>query len=188
MKKILLVGAVALFGALNAQSFGVKAGMNISSVSNLDESKSRVGLNAGVFMNAPLAATFSIQPELLYNSKGVKWDFGSEGSGSTVGNYLSIPVMFQYNATPKFYLEAGPEFSFLVSAKDKWDGESEDVKEYYKSFDFGIGLGAGYYILPNLGVNARYVAGFTDIIKDNESDDSYKNNVFQIGLFYKFGK
>lgn len=188
MKKIFLVGAVALFGALNAQSFGVKAGMNISSVSNFEEASSKVGLNAGVFMNAPIAENLSIQPELLYNSKGVKWDFGSEGSGSTVGNYLSIPVMFQYNAMPNFYLEAGPEFSFLVSAKDKWEGESEDVKDEFNGFDLGIGLGLGYYFTPNVGVNARYVAGFTDIMKNNDTDDTYKNNVFQIGLSYKFGK
>nr|WP_305119992.1 outer membrane beta-barrel protein [Kaistella montana] len=66
--------------------------MNISSVSNAEDSKSRVGLNAGIFMNAPIAENFSIQPELLYNSKGVKWE-GSE-DGSTVGDYLSVPVCF----------------------------------------------------------------------------------------------
>ncbi len=27
-------------------------------------------------------------------------------------DYISVPVMFQYKATPEFYLEAGPEFSF----------------------------------------------------------------------------
>lgn len=32
MKKLFLVGAVALFGAMNAQTFGVKAGMNISNL------------------------------------------------------------------------------------------------------------------------------------------------------------
>ncbi|MCQ4034478.1 outer membrane beta-barrel protein [Kaistella montana] len=96
--------------------------------------------------------------------------------------------MFQYNATPQFYLEAGPEFSFLLSAKDKWDGGSDDVKDEFNSFDFGIGLGMGYYFIPNFGINARYVAGFTDIAKDNPTSDTYKDNVFQIGLSYKFGK
>lgn len=185
MKKLFLVGAVALFGAMNAQTFGVKAGMNISTLTNIDGSKSKVGFNAGVLMNAPLAANFSIQPELLYNSKGVKEDGG--GGGSINLDYISLPVMFQYNATPMFYLEAGPEFGFVVSAKAKGGGATLDIKDEVQGFDVGIGLGAGYYFIPKLGITARYVAGLTDVLKDN-SGDSVKNNVFQIGLAYKFLK
>ncbi|MBU4537950.1 MAG: PorT family protein [Weeksellaceae bacterium] len=185
MKKLFFVGALALFTAANAQTFGLKAGMNVSNLTNSDGAKSKIGLNAGVFMNAPLAESFSIQPELLYNGKGAKED----GSGGATLNldYLSVPVMFQYNATPQFYLEAGPEFSFIMSAKAKGGGATLDVKDQINSFDFGIGLGAGYYFIPNFGLTARYVAGFTDIAKDN-SGDSVKNNVFQVGLAYKFGK
>ena len=95
--------------------------------------------------------------------------------------------MFQYNVVPQFYLEAGPEFSFLISANAKGGGSSLDVKEFYNGFDMGIGLGAGYYFIPSVGINARYVAGFTDIVKDNP-DSSVKNGAFQIGLTYKFIK
>lgn len=186
MKKLFLVGALALFAAGNAQTFGLKAGMNVSSLSNFDESKSKIGLNAGIFMNAPLAESFSIQPELLYNSKGAKADIDNFDVTFNL-DYLSVPVMFQYNATPQFYLEAGPEFSFLMSGKIKADGESEDIKDDLNSFDFGVGLGAGYYFTPNFGLTARYVAGFSDVVKDNP-DDAVKNNVFQVGLAYKFGK
>ena len=183
MKKVLLVGAVALFGAMNAQTFGLKAGMNVSSVSE-SNTKSKVGFYGGVLMNAPIATNFSIQPEILYSGKGAKSD---EGDFSLNLDYISIPVMFQYNVVPQFYLEAGPEFSFLISANAKGSGTSVDVKEFYNGFDMGIGLGAGYYIIPSVGINARYVAGFTDIVKDNP-DSSIKNGAFQIGLTYKFIK
>lgn len=186
MKKLFLVGAIALFGAMNAQSFGLKAGMNISNVSGDGDAKSKVGFNAGVFMNAPIAANFSIQPEVLYNSKGAKLDYDNFDINFNL-DYISVPVMFQYNATPKFYLEAGPEFSFLISGKAKAEGESVDIKDGFKSFDIGIGLGAGYNITPNIGVNARYVAGVGDIAEEN-SGDAVRNGVFQIGLSYKFGK
>lgn len=184
MKKVLLVGAVALFGAVNAQTFGVKAGMNISSLSNADDTKSLVGLNAGVFMNAPLAANFSIQPEVLYNMKGAKAD-GMDLSLHL--DYISVPVMFQYNATPQFFIEAGPEFSFLASSKAKSGGVSADADDLVEKFDIGVGLGAGYYFTPNIGITARYVAGFSDVVKNNP-DDAVKNGVFQIGLAYKFSK
>ncbi len=184
MKKIFLVGAIALFGAMNAQTFGLKAGINIATVTG-DDTSSKIGFNGGVFMNAPLAANFSIQPELLYNGKGAKYD--GPGDISINMDYISIPVMFQYNATPMFYLEAGPEFGFLVSANLKGGGASEDVKELLQGFDVGIGLGAGYYFIPQFGITARYVAGITDVLKDNPGDAS-RNNVFQIGLAYRFMK
>lgn len=186
MKKVFLIGAMALFAGVNAQTFGVKAGMNVSSLSNSSDSKSKIGFNGGLFMNAPIAPNFSIQPELLYNAKGAK-EGGSDGVSLNL-DYISVPVMFQYNATPQFFLEAGPEFGFLMSAKAKGGGMTEDVKDFIKGFDFGLGLGAGYYFTPNIGITARYVAGLTDIAKENEDDGSIKNNVFQIGLAYKFAK
>lgn len=184
MKKMFLVGAIALFGALNAQTFGLKAGLNVASV-NEDDTKSRLGFNAGLFMNAPIAPSFSIQPELLYNSKGAKFD--GPGDISVALDYISIPVMFQYNATPMFYLEAGPELGFLVNANGKADGVSVDVKDSFETFDIGIGLGAGYFFTPQIGLTARYVAGISDIAKDN-GGDAVRNNVFQVGLAYKFTK
>ena len=185
MKKIFLVGAVALFGALSAQTFGLKAGLNVSSVSESD-TKSKVGFYGGVLMNAPIAPSFSIQPEILYNGKGAKTDV--LGSDLTLSlDYISVPVMFQYNATPMFYLEAGPEFSFLMSANGKFEGQSEDIKDSFKSFDVGVGLGAGYFFTPSIGLTARYVAGISDIVEDNDGD-SVHNNVFQVGLVYKFMK
>ena len=100
--------------------------------------------------------------------------------------------MFQYNATPEFYLEAGPEFGFMTSAKGKVEvGDNSQTvdlnKDNYNTFNFGVGLGAGYYFTPNIGLTARYVAGFTDIAKDRPNgSDAVKNKVFQVGLAYKF--
>ncbi|QDP86359.1 PorT family protein [Chryseobacterium sp. SNU WT5] len=218
MKKLFLGAAVAMSTLTFAQQFGVKAGMNVSSLSkdaSMDDAKSKIGFNAGVFMNAPLAENFSIQPELLYSQMGNKATTTSTStiggstittktSGSTNLDYVTLPVMFQYNATPAFYLEAGPEFGLMVSGKSKGDrvtttttsggtssstsaSASVDIKDNLNTFNFGLGLGAGYYFTPNVGITARYVAGLTDIAKDRPSgSDSVKNNVFQVGLAYKF--
>ena len=199
MKKLFLGAAIAMSSLTFAQQFGIKGGMNISSNSGLKDlavnAKSKVGFNAGVFMNAPIAENFSIQPEVLYNNLGAKT---SGDIDATVNlDYISVPVMFQYNATPQFYLEAGPQFSFLLDSKVSSDnavvqalGNELLKKDNLKSFDFGAGIGAGYWFTPNLGINARYVAGFSDIAKNRSGDDSNRarNNNFQIGLAYKFGK
>ena len=197
MKKLVLGAAIAMSSLTFAQQFGVKAGMNVSSNSGLEDLnvKSKIGFNAGVFMNAPIAENFSIQPEVLYNNLGAKT---SGDIDATVNlDYISVPVMLQYNATPQFYLEAGPQFGFLVNSKVTSSnpvvqelGNQLINKDNLKSFDFGAGIGAGYWFSPGLGINARYVAGFSDIAKNRSSDDSNRarNNNFQVGLAYKFGK
>ena len=199
MKKLFLGAAIAMSSLAFAQQFGIKGGMNVSSNSGIKDlnvdSKSKIGFNAGVFMNAPISQNFSIQPEVLYNNLGAK----TSGNIDTTINldYISVPVMFQYNATPKFYLEAGPQFSFLTNAKVKSNdavveaaGNALINTDTLKTFDFGAGIGAGYWFTPNVGINARYVAGFSDIAKDRASNDSNRarNNNFQVGLSYKFGK
>ncbi|WP_297984491.1 porin family protein [uncultured Chryseobacterium sp.] len=207
MKKLFLGAAIAVSSLSFAQQFGIKGGMNVSSLSedaSLSDQASKIGFNAGVFMNAPLAENFSIQPEVLYNDLGSKITRSTTVNGNTYSadyarnlGYISVPVMFQYNATPAFYLEAGPQFGFLVSANDKYKSStngntnSSNIvaldKDAFNTFDFGLGLGAGYYFTPNVGLTARYVAGLTDIAKDRPSgSDAVKNNVFQVGLAYKF--
>ena len=163
--------------------FGLKAGLNVSTISNYDVN-SKAGFYAGVFANIPVAQDFSVQPEVLYSGMGAKSKHDSSDKLNL--DYIAVPVMFQYNALPNLYLEAGPQFGFLVSAKNKFNGGSIDVKDGTKGFDFGLGLGAGYYFTPNIGVNVRYVAGLTDIAKNRIGGDSAKNGAFQVGLAYKF--
>ncbi|AKK74174.1 opacity protein [Chryseobacterium gallinarum] len=163
--------------------FGLKAGLNISSVSNSDMN-SKAGFYGGVFANIPVAQDFSVQPEVLYSGMGAKAKANSDVKLNL--DYIAVPVMFQYNALPNLYLEAGPQFSFLINSKVKYPSGSIDAKDAHKTFDFGLGLGAGYYFTPNIGVNVRYVAGLTDIAKNRIGGDSSKNGVFQLGLAYKF--
>jgi len=196
--------------SMSSVRFGVKAGMNVSSLSKdagLEDQKSKIGFNAGVFANIPVAESFSIQPELLYNQLGSKVEnsytiagITTRESYSTNFDYITVPVMFQYNFVPNFYLEAGPEFGLMVGAKNKGDrtttgggtttmvSYTDDIdKDNLNTFNFGVGIGAGYYFTDNLGVTARYVAGVTDVAKDRPSgSDAIRNNNFQVGLAYKF--
>ena len=200
------------------QRFGIKAGMNVSSLSKdagLEDQSSKIGLNAGAFVNIPVAQSFSIQPEILYNQLGAKVEDVNEytvagiktrdvESYSTKLDYITVPLMFQYNFVPNFYLEAGPEFGFMISAKNKGDrtttttsgsnsttttsSYTEDInKDNLNTFNFGVGIGAGYYFTDNIGITARYTAGVTDVAKDRPNgSDAIRNNNFQVGLAFKF--
>jgi hypothetical protein len=192
MKKLILGFAIAMSSLTFAQEkaektsspvrFGIKAGLNVSSV-NDDEFKAKAGIYGGVFANIPVASSFSVQPEVLYNGMGAKADNASDVKLNL--DYISVPVMLQYNVLPELYLEAGPQFSFAINKKLKSDVGSADLKDSISGFDFGVGLGAGYYIAQGFGVTARFVAGATDIIKNND-DDAVRNSVFQVGVAYRF--
>lgn len=198
MKKLFLGAAIAMSSLTFAQQFGVKAGMNVSSISadGFDDSSAKVGYYAGLFMNAPLAENFSIQPELIYNNLGAKTEYtvGSTTTSNSLNlDYITVPVMFQYNATPMFYLEAGPEFGFLVNANGKNSTGNNTTTvdldtDNFNKFNMGIGLGAGLNITPKFGLNARYIAGLNDVTNNDDwgSDANNKNNNFQVGLSYKF--
>ena len=199
MKKLFLGLSIAASSLVFSQQFGIKGGMNVSSISDdgYDDTKSKVGYYGGVFVNISASESFSIQLEVIYNN------LGSEVKGTVLGNsysqklnlnYITVPVMFQYKATPQFYLEAGPEFGFLVSADSKttWNNSTSTAeldKDNFNNFNMGVGLGAGFDITKNVGINARYVAGFSDVTKpssDPSTNAKNKNNTFQVGLNFKF--
>lgn len=199
MKKQLLslcivIGTMTLAQSTDGPRFGVKAGGNLSNFTGGD-SKSKIGFYAGAFVNIPISDAFGVQPEIVYSQQGAKAKYDYEMGTYAVKNmqqtlsYINVPVMLQYNATPEFYLEAGPEFGLLVNAQAKGDINDSTYKannkDTMKSFNFGAGIGLGYKFTPNLGVNARYIAGITKILK-NDFGDSSKNTNIQLGVNYYF--
>lgn len=198
MKKIFGFIAIATMSIVQGQSFGVKGGANISTISkerSWDDTNARLGYFVGLYMHAPVNSIFSIQPEVLYNSVGVKYD--NANRSHTLGlDYISAPIMFQFEPIPKLFFEAGPQFSFLIgnSDRDKTD-DVVTIKKYrnnsnYNSFDLGGAVGLGFRI-NNITIGARYVMGFTDIKKSGSTtwsndDKQLRNNSLQIGLQYGF--
>jgi opacity protein-like surface antigen len=185
MKKIILTAvAVLSLSFANAQDvkYGVKAGLNFSSLTNAEGAKSQVGLNLGGFAKIGLSDKFAIQPELLFSTQGAKFD-----GGSLNYNYINIPVMAKYNVADKFSLELGPQIGFLMSAKAKASGDSVDVKSALKSSDFGINFGAGYEVSDNISIGVRYCMGLSQTQKElYAGETAVKNTNIQLGLGYSF--
>jgi hypothetical protein len=192
MKKNVLMLALALTfctGALMAQgiSGGIKAGLNFANqtyeASGFSISPDgRTSFHAGVFATINMG-TIGIQPELLYNSVGSKFD-----DDVTKINYLTLPVMVRVNFAKVFNIHAGPQFGFLLSAKNEFDGDTEDIKDQLKGLDLGLGIGAGLDLPMGVTASVRYCLGLSDI-NDTEGDFTAKNNVLQLSVGYKlFGK
>lgn len=201
---VLLIGMVMCLG-LNASAqatFGVKAGVNFANVKTSGSGMSitpdsRAGVAIGAFARFNVNETFVIQPELLYSGKGAKIDITEDGASyksTTKLNYLSIPVIAKLYVNSGFNLQAGPQFDFLLSAKEDYEvsyaGEFEsgedDIKDDIKSLDFGLAFGLGYDFPNGFGLDARYMLGVSELA--NSPEDGVKTNSkgFQFTASYAF--
>ena len=195
MKK-LMIAALAVVGfsatglAQQQVKFGPKAGINLASMSGQDDAEMKIGFHVGAVAEIKFSDTFSIQPELLYSAQGSK----SKSSDDVKLNndYINIPIMAKYYFVEGFSVEAGPQIGFLMKAEASNGDATVDMKDYYKSIDFGLGIGLAYDLPQGLFVNARYNIGLSKIGEDQtignitiEADD-VKNSVIQIGVGYKF--
>ncbi|KAF2330237.1 porin family protein [Flavobacterium daemonense] len=192
MKKIILSTiALMAFAFSNAQEtrFGVKGGLNLANFTGDFDTNLKAGFHIGGFAEIKIIERLAIQPELLFSTQGARYnmDGGGKDSGAYKLNYINVPVLAKFYVTKKFTVESGPQIGFLVSAKN----ESRDIKDAYKTADYGFNFGAGYNFTDNFSVGLRYTVGLSGIYDRDYVDfsdyyDSTKNSNLQLSLAYKF--
>jgi len=126
---------------------------------------------------------------LYYNQHGVKFDWGSDETSKLRLHYLTIPLTFTYMIHNGISVEAGPDLSFLLAAKEKYEymGETEtyDFKDDTKNFQFGYNIAVSYMHDPTgLGGFVRWNGGFTNV-PTSEFDVKLKNGGISIGARYR---
>lgn len=181
MKKISLFLCALCFVSISfAQNskFGIKAGVNISSI-DWDVSgvsfDNRIGFHVGLLDHIHLSPQWALQPEIMYSTEGVKQSVSS-GEYTWKTDYINIPVMVQYMFDNGFRLEAGPQLGLMVS--------SDDNDDIFKSTNVGVGFGLNYLSHSGLGVGGRYVLGVSKI-NESIAPDAKSRNI-QLGIFYMF--
>jgi opacity protein-like surface antigen len=184
MKKItLLLVTVFTFGFVNAQdkeemSFGVKGGLNLSTVTNVDGSGTLASFHLGFFGEFMLDDKFALQPEIMFSAQGASFNDGDLNL-----DYIIVPVMVKYYVGDSFSLELGPQIGFIVNA----DEGGIDIKDDVKSTDFSVNFGLSYDVTQNFMIGGRYNLGvnrWQENLFPGESES--KNSIFQISLGYKF--
>ncbi|MDX2045621.1 MAG: porin family protein [Chitinophagaceae bacterium] len=187
---VLSIGLIFITSFLHAQvsvNYGVKGGVNIFSFLG-DDAPSASGLTAPYagglaqisFGGDEGIISYVFQPELFYSMQGAK-----SSGGKTTLSYLQFPLMVQrYIASTGLYIETGPQFGLLLSAKSKANGTTTDIKDQSKKFDFSLNFGLGYKFNSGIGINARYGFGVTSV----SSNSDVHNAGISAGIFYVFGQ
>jgi Outer membrane protein beta-barrel domain len=186
---VVLISASFMFASAQVQ-FGVKAGYNLANLTTSPSEsgiKSKSDFSAGILASIPLFSSCFLQPEIMYSGQGASFSDSLANVNLNYG-YLNVPVLFKYQHSSGLFAETGPQIGFLLSAKEKGNGQTVDTKADTQSTDFSWAFGVGYKIPKiNLGLDARYNLGLTNLAKGSgSSNGTVKNSVFQFGLFYMF--
>lgn len=186
----------------NPTRIGVKGGVNLSNfrVDEIADNNMKVGLNLGLFAKLPVGTVFSIQPELLYSSKGAKLKYDNfiqgEGEYRFNMNYLELPVLAMFNIGKQFNIHAGPYVALLTSSNIKDmddDGTIQGARDLdvdnFNRFDYGLAAGIGVDINGFIA-GARYSYGLNEVGESGnlsgELVDDSKNSVATLYIGFGF--
>ena len=173
--------------------YGVKAGLNMTSMSNdmaFDPGFGMgVGVRVGGFLNmrwgyrtensSKGTGLWGFQPELMYSNQAVKTD-----AGDVKMNYIAVPLLLKVYPTTALSIEVGPELSYLISTSPSTmavDGAEIKVGDC-KGMNIGLAAGLAYDFEMGLTVGARYTYGFTDMAKNLK----WKNSNIQVTVGWMF--
>ena len=143
----------------NGVRFGIKAGVNSSSLSWKQDGLEISGIQsfyAGGIAVFQVSKHFNIQSELIYSGEGVK------AAGNKIElNYLRLPLLFQYQHSSGFHVEAGLQPGFIINSKAvNLDTKEEmDTKDQLTKAGATMAFGFGYRMKNGLGIDFRYAKG-----------------------------
>lgn len=193
---IVAVFAAFLFAGTKASAqighFGVIGGLtfskaNVSEIKNLNYT----GFHAGVAYQLDLPLGFSIQPELVYQQRGAKYN--DPAKNMSVG-FIELPVNIQWGPDLVLfrpYLMLSPYVGYAVMnrrydpvntnvlLKNQWDGVNR--------FEYGVGLGIGVEIWK-FQLSGKYCWSLGNVFDrkiENLFDDA-KFGGFQLSLAILF--
>ena len=198
--KTILALAVALLvsaGTATAQtSFGVKAGLNLAtlSISEADdtfEPENRTGFVAGVFATFRGGGVFAFQPEALISMQGAKFSDGTD-SGTARIDYFQVPLLARIGPS-NVGIVVGPSFGYRIRAKLSAAGlstEDEDFSDQIKRMDVGLVAGVfatfrggGIFAFQPEALVSMQGAKFTD----GTNTGTAKIDYFQVPLLARIG-
>ncbi|VBB48570.1 conserved hypothetical protein [uncultured Paludibacter sp.] len=200
-KLVAILGFFALNSTLFSQTvlltpsekyIGTSHGVNTSMVlfnPSVDQNYLFLGYNAGISYRYITEKHFGLQLELKYSQRG--W---SESDGKYIRriNYLELPMLthLYFGNTHRFIFNLGPKIGYMLNESvvknTASNPSSEQYKDVYFPFDYGLTAGFGYNLhTHNAGVyeiELRGYYGLSDIFANSKSDYFSTSNYLNISL------
>jgi hypothetical protein len=200
MKKLLLILGIFVATATATQAqvlpsvqFGVKGGVNLSSLSNTSgtfSADNRAGYLGGIWARFG-ALGFNFQPELYVTSKNVNINSSNGPSSNAKFTSIDVPLLLggkigAFGLGGRFY--AGPLMSFAINRSGNSFGAAagDAINLRYKDANFAVTAGAGIDI-RRISIDLRYEAGLTkQEYIDGSTNIKTRVSLFNLSLGYAF--
>ncbi len=169
--------------ALPKVDLGIKAGASFNQMTGSALAQSyKAGIVGGAFVGV-YKNKIGVQAEGLVRS--ARFDFSGTASGSYVKTVsLDIPLMFEYKLIPRLWVQVGPQFSTVLSAKDN---TGTDFKSKLNTTDISAVAGLQVKLPVHLVAGVRYIMGFTDANNTGFSAlGEWKNRSIQAYVGFRF--
>jgi len=179
---------------------GITGGLNVSNTINAYNSNyttaAIAGFNAGFFLDLPLVYPMSFQPEILYSEKGYA-ESTPAGNFTQHANYVDVPLLLKFKLSPTFNFLIGPQVAIPVNTTNTYDnGFAVTSEQYYNTYGDKTVLdgvvGVSFDLSRDVELRFRYTV---DLQQNQQTQQSgtgapynadYRNQVFQVGLGFKF--
>lgn len=190
---LVLVSPMQLSAQRKSLSPGIRAGINVATLSNVNADY-RTDFYVGGILGFNLTERYTLQPEITYSRQGGNnVEMVEEGSTST-GNisleYLSIGVANKLHFAGGFHALLAPSIDVKIGKNFPLISFADDDNE---GIDLGLSLGLGYTLPMGLTVEGRFKTGLLNALNNNyflglfeSNNDVSLNRVFQIGVAYTF--
>lgn len=195
MKKYLLLMALAAAMVLPTQaqiSFGIKGGMNLTSLSFSESGAGdNVSNKTGFFVGPTVKFTLpiiglGIDASALYDQRsGEIKATGDKLKMQSIQIPINVRYAFGLGDLASIYLFLGPQFGFNVGSKEKkFDFADWSLKTANVSGNVGLGL----MLLNHLQFSANYNFAFTKMgtVDYGLGTTDVKGNAWQLALAYYF--
>jgi len=194
------VNAQSIAGKKSGMHLGARIGANLSNVvrdnSSVNTTGAKLGANAAVFLEIPIAEIISLQPEVQFSQKGYKSTgsfLGSAYEYRQTTNFIEVPLLLKIKPSKSFGILAGPQFSYLMSTSTKFTTNNTAYENLVKQDNDNLRkniLGGVIGIeatASNLVVDLRYNIDFqTNNGDGTSSTPKYKNQVIALSIGLRF--
>ncbi|MFO7868337.1 MAG: porin family protein [Bacteroidales bacterium] len=208
--KVLLVVSITLFAyQSHAQSVSFKGGVTLANMYDEDDNGTRsddydmnAGFHVGALFAVPISDIVSIEPGIVFTTKGMKTEttiLGSDIEMNANLYYVDVPITirttFPVSNNVSLYANAGPYVGVGISGNTLWSNDagdeetdiewgSDENEDDMKRLDAGITVGAGLEINSIL-LGASYDYGLANISAYQGSGTLMQNRVLKISVGYK---
>lgn len=146
------------------------------------------GFHVGLLVDMPLGDHFSIQPNVLYSTKG-----SASGESAVTLSYVELPINLFYNlpvGPGTLRIGAGPYVAYGLSISGAKDATFGSDVNQVNPLDYGARGAVQFQLTNGLLVGAHYSFGMADLLNHSTNDNSgitLKNRSIGVSLGYAFG-